>query len=81
MEKFALFSDIINPKKPTTADVPQVKGIKYQQYEVEVEGKNVTVSIPLKESANFEQHLMSFTKGLTTEDLRLTLRQFRGIRG
>lgn len=86
MEKFTLFADLLKPK--TTKFVTEqkskeasLKGIRYQQYEVDVAGRTVTVSIPLKESANFEEHLLTFTNEITNDDLKLMLRRFRGIRG
>jgi hypothetical protein len=60
---------------------PLAEGIKYQQYEVEVNGKPTTVNIPLREAANFEARIVEHDGALTRKTLKVLLREFRGIRG
>jgi len=54
-------------------------GIKYQEYDVLVDGSETKVYIPLRESDNFESEVSGYQR-LTHTDLRGILRKFRGVR-
>lgn len=54
-------------------------GIDYQEYVVEVEGKETTVYIPLRECDAFETTLSRDVKLLDKSTLRDVLRQHRGL--
>jgi len=60
---------------------PLAKGVQYQQYELEVDGKQQTVNIPLREAENFEEFVVNNNNPLTRKSLKGILRQFRGVRG
>ncbi len=60
---------------------PLAKGVQYQEYEIHVDGKPLTVNIPLREADNFEVYITEQDTPLTRKSLKLMLRQFRGIRG
>ncbi len=57
------------------------EGIKYQEYELEVDGNPATVNIPLREASNFEARIVNITTPLTRKLVKMLLREFRGIRG
>ena len=59
---------------------PLAEGIKYQQYELKVDGKPFNVNIPLREAANFEERIVKQDE-LTRKIMKALLREFRGIRG
>lgn len=57
-------------------------GIKYQEYEMRVDGKDVMINIPLRETENFEQFIEELnTTSVTRSSLKKILRHFRGMRG
>ena len=78
MAKFALLEEFQNPNRDDKTPLP--RGIKYQGYEVSLYGEPVTVFIPLKEAAAFEQ-AMPDQDTLNRDQLKRLLRKFRGIRG
>jgi hypothetical protein len=79
MEKFSLIKklDEIKDAPPT----PLAKGISYQQYELEVDGKIQLVNIPLKETDAFENTIVEEKDPLNRKSLKRILREHRGVRG
>jgi len=78
MNNFALIDELNTKKEENTS--PLAEGIEYQEYELTVDGKPQSVSIPLKESENFEKYLTESNIILTRKTLKVILREFRGIR-
>ncbi len=77
MTDFSLINRL-NTKDDTNS--PLAEGIQYQQYELEVDGKQQTVNIPLREAVNFEACVVNNDTPLTRKSLKIILRQFRGVR-
>lgn len=77
MSKFSLIQQLEQPKAP----VAESSGIQYQQYELEVEGTDRVINIPLREAENFETAVGELTTDIDGPTLKKLLRQFRGIRG
>lgn len=55
------------------------KQIKYQQYTILVENKEVDILIPIRESLSFEEGLTTYSE-INNKDLKTILRKYRGIR-
>lgn len=79
MNDFSLIKQMSESKDQPESPMP--KGVKYQQYEIEVDGKDRIINIPLRESDNFEDAVGKLAGTVTGKDLKTLLRQFRGIRG
>lgn len=79
MENFSLIKKLDEQKdaKPS----PMAENISYQQYELEVDGKNQIVNIPLKEVDAFENTIVETKEPLTRKSLKQILREHRGVRG
>lgn len=77
MPKFSLISEYTNIIKET----PKQKSNKsiYQEYIIEVESKECSVYIPLRECENFENVINSKTF-IDNGQLTKLMREFRGIR-
>ncbi len=78
--KFSLLKQLDEAHNNPDEKSPFPKGIEYQEYLLEVEGRDQPVFIPLRECAAFEASLSSQTKYLTSDDMREILRKHRGIR-
>jgi hypothetical protein len=78
MTKFALIEEFQNPN--TDDKTPLPRGLKYQEYELSLYGEPITVFVPLKESAAFEQ-AMPKRDTFNRRELKHLLHKFRGIRG
>jgi hypothetical protein len=80
---FSLIKEI--EKKSSIKNSPHAGkdyGIKYQEYEMRVDGKDVMINIPLRETENFEQFIEELnTTSVTRSSLKKILRHFRGMRG
>jgi len=78
MENFSLIKKLnkSDDKKPS----PMAEGIKYQQYELEVDGKVQVVNIPLRETESFEKTIIETEEPLTRKSLKKILREHRGVR-
>lgn len=81
MNGFSLIKQINEGKKEVVDDSPLAAGIQYQQYELEVEGKERVINIPLREADNFEQAVGELKQDIDSATLKQLLRDFRGIRG
>jgi len=77
MPKFSLISEYNNIIK----EAPKQKSnkTKYQEYIIEVESKECSVYIPLRECENFE-NVISEETSIDEDQLRRLMREFRGIR-
>lgn len=64
-----------NPKEVS----PFPPGVDYQEYLIEIDKKEKSVFIPLRECTAFEQTLSTLPKYPDREDLRTVLRKHRGI--
>lgn len=78
--KFSLLQRLNEADHSPKEKSPFAPGIEYQEYLLEVEGKDETIFIPLKECTAFEDALSKQTKYLTREELREFLRSHRGIK-
>ena len=78
MDKINKFSFIKLLETPQEILPHATNTIKYQQYIIVIENKDVSVLIPLREVENFERTISDYTQ-FTKEDLREILRKFRGI--
>lgn len=76
-EKFTLLETLSSPKKEKKDLLP--KGIKYQEYIVEVNNTKEKVFVPLRESGNFEKTLSEVNLD-DQESLQEVLRKHRCIR-
>jgi len=77
MEKYSLIGQLDETQETPEPKLPP--GIKYQQYEILVEGKEMVVNIPLRETATFEQILSEY-ETIDREQMNEVLRHVRGIR-
>ena len=78
--KFSLLQQLDEAQRTPVEKSPFAPGVEYQEYELEVDGKNQNIFIPLKECTAFEEALSQQTKYLTGDDLRKFLRNHRGIK-
>ena len=79
MKNFSLLKKLNELKD--SKKLPLAEGIKYQQYELEVDGKPQIVNIPLKETEQFEKTITKINVPITRKMLKKILREHRGIRG
>lgn len=79
-KKFSLLQQLDEAQTIPVKQSPFPKGVEYQEYELDVEGNDQTVFIPLKECDAFEAALSQQTKYLSRDDLRDILRNHRGIK-
>jgi hypothetical protein len=77
MKKFSLISEYNNIIKETP--IQNSNKIKYQEYILEVDSKECSVYIPLRECDNFE-YSMNHLSSIKENDLIKLMREFRGIR-
>lgn len=78
-QKFSLIEKLNNPNLDRKEETPFPPGIEYQEYILEVKGREQAVFIPSKECSLFEKSLINRTS-LDEDDLRDILRKHRGIR-
>lgn len=83
-DKFSLLSEYtdIGKAKKSSAILKveaAVHKVKYQEYLIEVESKECSIYIPIRECENFEQ-VLEHTTNIDTYQLLKLLREFRGIR-
>lgn len=78
MSDFSLIKNLNTQSKKPKEQKPTGYGIKYEQYDVSVEGKEITVLIPLRECTNFENKITQI-KDLTPEKLKQVTRELRGL--
>ena len=76
MEKFSLFKQL---KESAGIPKPDSNAITYQSYDLPVDGKEISVLIPLRECEAFESTVGEYEK-INKKDLRQILRTHRGIR-
>lgn len=81
MSDFSLIKQMNEGKDEQKETSPFPKGVRYQQYELEVDGAERVINIPLRESENFEAAVGALTSDITGPVLKKLLRDFRGIRG
>lgn len=79
MKAFTLIKQLQEPEDKAVSPLPP--GIKYQLYELDIQGDTRRVYIPLREADAFEEAVQQIEEQLTTSTLSKLLRQFRGIRG
>lgn len=78
-KKFSLLQRLNESNPPKEASLLP-SGVEYQEYLLEVESKDQTIFIPLKECDAFEAAISRQPKYLTRDDLRDILRNHRGIK-
>lgn len=76
MENFDLINDL--QKRSQQSEPENSSNIEYQDYTVKVLGENVLVSVPVRESENFEQ-VIAETPLITKVKLKTILREHRGF--
>ncbi len=77
---FSLLKQLDEARTTPPESSPFPKGIEYQEYSLDVEGKDQTIFIPLRECSAFETALLQQTNSLTSDDICEILRVHRGIR-
>lgn len=75
MSDFSLFKQM---KEQAAQPTPTGPRIKYQQYDLEIEEKEVSVLIPVRECETFEEWLCE-CETLSSFKLKKALREFRGV--
>jgi len=66
---------------PSTAPVEMVPtGHNYVPYTVNVEGIDIGVKIPIRESTQFEEDLSTCASDITIDEFKKILRKHRGLR-
>ncbi len=75
------FSLITQLNENTNSTITPTNNIEYQQYELQVDGKDQVVNIPIRESVNFENTVTEMETPITRVVLKNLLRTFRGTRG
>lgn len=82
MTQFSLFEKLLTPKVEVVSSEKSAtsRGICYQQYDLEVEGKTININIPIRESQTFENEVTNLSEPLTFVSLKLLLRKYRGTR-
>jgi len=83
-DKFSLISEYTTQgKKQKQIEIAKVEAIslkvKYQEYLIEVDAKECSVYIPIRESESFER-VLEHTEVISSFQLKNLLREFRGIR-
>lgn len=79
MKTFTLIKQLQEPEDKAKSPFPP--GIKYQQYELDIQGDTRRIYVPLREADAFEEEVLQLDEQLTMSTLSKLLRQFRGIRG
>ena len=77
MAEFPLIKSLQTPDDKT----PLPKGHKYTKHDVVVEGENITVNIPEKESNRFQSFIEESGGDLDKYNFNKIMRDLRGIRG
>jgi len=77
VSNFSLIRDLNKPSEKPKKQEPAY-GIKYQSYELQVEGKDIPVLIPIRECENFE-NVISNIEDLTESKLKQVTRDMRGL--
>lgn len=71
--------DLIKSVKEFDIEKAKKPKIDYSTFDVIVEGKEMTIGIPIKETKRFEAILQE-TDAFTRRKFRMLMREFRGIR-
>lgn len=71
---------LIRSLQTESVKTPLPKGHQYAEYKVTMEGEEILVQIPLKESQNFEDALKE-TPIMDKYSFKRIMRKVRGIRG
>lgn len=77
MTKFPLLSDYVSILKEKPQHTNNKR--KYQEYIIEVDNKEISVYIPLRECKPFE-NIVENTDHITEAQIKQLMREFRGIR-
>ena len=78
MSRFKLINDLDDEHKKEAAKDPNAPNITYQQYDLDVNGQERSVLIPVRECENFETRLSNMTL-ITEQKLKQVVREFRGL--
>lgn len=78
MSDYNLIKQLQNPETDVKMSLP--KGIKYEQFTVMTENKEVVVHIPSREKENFEQ-ILAENSNFSKNEFSTLLRRVRGVRG
>ena len=78
MSRFTLINKLDDEHKKQLAKDPNASGIEYQRYDLDVSGTESGVLIPIRESSNFEAHILEVGR-LTQYKLKQIVREFRGL--
>lgn len=81
MSKYSLIKQLNEAEKQKDAPKSTMPtGLPYQEYEIEVDGKERLINIPLREADAFETAVSEMGE-IDGPALKTLLRQFRGLRG
>ena len=78
MTRFSLINNIDDEVKKEAAKDPNAPNITYQQYDLDVNGQERSVLIPVRECENFEACLSEMAL-ITEQKLKQVVREFRGL--
>lgn len=79
-KEFSLLQQLSQEQNTIKEKNPFPPGVSYQEYVLEINGRDIEVFIPLRECETFEEDLSTQTKYLDDDELRKILRKYRGIR-
>lgn len=78
MSRFTLIDSLDEEHKEKAAKDPNAPNITYQQYDLDVNGEERGVLIPVRECNNFEEYVSKMTH-ITEPKLKQIVREFRGL--
>lgn len=78
MSRFTLINKLDDEHKEQVSKDPNAPNITYQRYDLDVNGKEQGVLIPVRESENFET-CVSEMAYVSDQKLKQIVREFRGL--
>jgi hypothetical protein len=78
MSRFSLINNIDDQHKKEAAKDPNAPNITYQRYDLDINGHEQGVLIPVRECENFETRVSSMAH-LSSQKLKEIVREFRGL--
>jgi hypothetical protein len=76
MTNFSLINDLEKGKDKKID--PEIARIRYHRFDVDVDGKEIPLDIPLREARNFQIFLDGEDYKISIDSIRGVLRHFRG---
>ncbi len=78
MPRFTLINNLDAEHKKEAAKDPNAPNITYQRYDLDIDGKEQGVLIPVRECENFETSLSKMSY-ISNQKLKQVVREFRGL--